>query len=399
VRFLHTSDWHIGRTVRSKSRRDEQERVLQEVIDHARTHAIDCLLVSGDLFDSSAPAPESERLVYSFFRELHGSGIPAVVIAGNHDHPMRFEALSHLLRALSIHLIGHPAAPTDGGVIELPSRDGEEGAVIAALPWVAEREAVDFTKLQEEPGAPLAQYAERLSGAMTTLTASFRPDTCNLLLAHLLVNNAVVGFGGGERELHMSMGIYGIPAQMIPAAPQYTALGHVHKPQAVRKSPAAYYSGSLLQLDFGEREQDKSVNLIQVHPRRPAEVSQLPITAGRRLVDIGTSSAGVALNDLAAYAELYPADKTWLRVYVEVDTPVGNLPALVREVLPNAVHIERVGAGAARDHGESLAGLGPLQVFDAFYRSDLGRGREPSPETRDLFRRLLEEETSASPQT
>jgi exonuclease SbcD len=63
VRFLHTSDWHIGRTVRSKSRRDEQENALQQVLDHARGQQIDCLLVSGDVFDSSAPAPEETVVV------------------------------------------------------------------------------------------------------------------------------------------------------------------------------------------------------------------------------------------------------------------------------------------------------------------------------------------------
>jgi hypothetical protein len=62
---------------------------------------------------------------------------------------------------------------------------------------------------------------------------------------------------------------------------------------------------SLLQLDFGEREQDKSVNLVEVHPRRPAEVTQLSITAGRRLIDVGTPHAGVALN-VAAYAAVSP---------------------------------------------------------------------------------------------
>jgi hypothetical protein len=92
-----------------------------------------------------------------------------------------------------------------------------------------------------------------------------------------------------------------------------------------------------------------------------------------------------------------PPDET-SRVFV-ASTAAANLPALVRDVLPNAVHIERVGAGAGREDAASLSGLGPLQIFEAFYKSDLGRAREPSAETRDLFRRLLEEETSASPQT
>lgn len=395
MRFLHTSDWHIGRTVRGRSRRDEQERALQEILSHVRDQRVDCLLVSGDVFDTSAPAPEAEMLVYGFFRELHGEGIPAIVLAGNHDHPLRFDALSPLLRALDIHLVGRPAAPDGGGVVEVQSRDGKEKAQIAALPWVAEREAVDFGQLQASEAAPLVQYAERLSSAMRALTAGYRPDSCNIMLAHLFLQNAVVGPGGGERELHMSMGIYGVNPQQLPAEPQYIGLGHVHKAQAVRKSPAVWYSGSLLQLDFGEREQAKSVNLVEVHPRRPAEVSQLPITAGRALIDIGSPAAGVPLNELEAYAG--KIGDAWLRVFVDVDMPVANLPALVRDVLPNAVHIERVQNGAQKDVlRPSLTGLGPVEMFDTFYKSELGRGREPSDHTRDLFRQLLEEETRAA---
>jgi exonuclease SbcD len=63
MRFLHTSDWHIGRTIRGQSRRAEQEAALQQVLDHAREHKVDCLLVSGDVFDSSAPPPHAERPV------------------------------------------------------------------------------------------------------------------------------------------------------------------------------------------------------------------------------------------------------------------------------------------------------------------------------------------------
>jgi exonuclease SbcD len=208
------------------------------------------------------------------------------------------------------------------------------------------------------------------------------------------VNNAQVGPGGGERELHLDMGIYGLNPQMLPSEPQYLALGHVHKPQEVRKSPSACYSGSLLQLDFGERQQEKSVTLVEVHPRRPAEVTRLAVTAGRSLVDVGGPTQGVQLNDLAPYAEKYPPKDAWLRVFVDVDIPVANLPALVRETLPNAVHIERVNAAAAAGEAKPLtAGLSPIDLFGAFYRSDLGRGRDPSEATVDLFRRLLDEET------
>src|SRR2546426_6001136 len=138
MRFLHTSDWHIGRTIRGRSREAEHVATLAQVLTHARQQAVDCVLIAGDIFDTSAPAAESERIVYDFFSELYGAGIPAVVIAGNHDHPRRFDAIAPLLRTVRIHLLGEPREANEGAIFEVESRDGRERAIVAASPWVTE---------------------------------------------------------------------------------------------------------------------------------------------------------------------------------------------------------------------------------------------------------------------
>ena len=246
MKFLHTSDWHIGRGIRGQSRMSEQEAALQQVLTHARDESVACVIVAGDVFDTSAPAPEAERLVYGFFGELYGAGIPAVVIAGNHDHPKRLDAVAPLLTSLGIHARGMARGPSDGALIEVASRDGREKAVVAALPWLNERDMVDFGQLQEEMGAPLVQYSERVRAAMRGLAAGFDRDAISVSVAHLLVDDAMVGPGGGERELHMAMGIYGVQPDALPTAAQYVALGHVHKNQEVRCGTKAAYSGSCL---------------------------------------------------------------------------------------------------------------------------------------------------------
>ncbi len=396
MKFLHTSDWHIGRQVRGQSRLAEQAEALQEVLTLAREHAVDCLLVAGDVFDTSAPPPEAEALVYGFFRELYGAGIPAVVIAGNHDHPKRLDAVAPLLGSLGIHMRGVPRGPADGALIDVESRDKRERAIVAGLPWINERDVVDFTRLQQEPGSPLIQYAERIQEAMRVLADSFEPDAVSVLVAHLLADDAMVGPGGGERELHMAMGIYGVRRAALPVGAQYIALGHVHKPQMITCASKAAYSGSLLQLDFGEREQQKYVNLVEVHARQPATVTQLPISAGRRLIDIGSPLHGVALNDLAGYVD--GVGDAWLRVFIDLDIPIANLPALVRDVLPNSVQVTRsLAPGAETEAGEDPPRvLSQEELFAAFYRSNLGRRMEPSQATQSLFRRLLHEEADAT---
>ncbi|MGE0060132.1 MAG: exonuclease SbcCD subunit D, partial [Dehalococcoidia bacterium] len=193
MRFLHTSDWHLGRMIRSRSRDAEHEAALQQLLTHAREAEVDCLLVAGDVFDTSAPTPDAERIVYQFFQELHGLGIPAVVIAGNHDHPRRFEAIAPLLRTVNIHSLGDPKPFGEGGDIEVRSRGGRETAVVAALPWVSERRAVDMAALQEGPGAALLNYAEQVAQMIQNHSGAFRTDTVNVQLAHAHVNDAVNG--------------------------------------------------------------------------------------------------------------------------------------------------------------------------------------------------------------
>jgi exonuclease SbcD len=275
------------------------------------------------------------------------------------------------------------------------SRDGRETALVAALPWVTERKAVEFATLSSEPGASLNQYADAVVAGMNALTGAFRPETINVLTAHFLVDGSLVGERGtgGERELHMSQGIYGVRRERIPVAAQYVAAGHVHKAQPLRASPAAWYSGSLLQLDFGEREQNKSVNLVEVHAGQPAKVEQLPITSGRRLVDIGSPGHGVSLNELPERAAA--EGDAWLRVFIDIDMPVANLAAMVKETLPNAVHVQRVKQDAPAAAAPHLS-TNAVELFQAFYRSSLGQGREASAETIALFERLLDEETHAA---
>jgi exonuclease SbcD len=395
VKFLHTSDWHVGRTIRGRSRDAEHEAALAQLLAHAREQAVDCILVAGDIFDTSAPSADSERIVYDFFCELFGAGIPAVLIAGNHDHPKRFEALAPLLSGVRIHLIGDPKESGAGGLFEIESRDRRENALVAALPWVTEHSVVEFARLQGEAAAPLSQYADQVARGLASLATAFGPRTINVLLSHLLVDDATIGRGGGERELHLNFGIYGLNRQRLPSEAQYIALGHVHRPQFVRRAPPAWYSGSLLQLDFGEADQAKSINLVEIHAGRPAEVTALPITAGRPLRDLGSPFRGITLDEILALAA--EAGDAWLRVFVDVDTPLANLTAVVREQLPNAVHIERVlplGAAQAEAAGPQGGSRLPADLFADFYASSAGRGHTATDATLSLFRALHDEVTS-----
>ena len=126
MKILHTSDWHVGRSIRGRSRASEHEAVLAEIGSIARAEEVDVVLVVGDLFESKAPTAESEEIVFRALLDLASTGATVVVVAGNHDSARRLEALQPLLELGRI--VARPAAAEadEGGVVEVRSKDGRE---------------------------------------------------------------------------------------------------------------------------------------------------------------------------------------------------------------------------------------------------------------------------------
>jgi len=393
MRFLHTSDWHVGKPLRNIKRDDEYAAALAEVLDIARRERVDCVLVAGDIFDSVAPPPEAERIVFDFFRELIGARIPAVIIAGNHDHPRRMNAFSRVLDLVDVHVRGEPVVASEGGIIEVGSRDGAQTAVIAALPWVSERKVREFENLFAG-GQRFEEYAQGVTDMLSHLAKSFRPDAVNILLAHVFLSGAVVAPESGERPLHIG-NLYAVNPQMLPADAQYAALGHVHNPQQPRAFALAnaHYSGSLLQCDFGEAGQPKQVNIVDVAPGSKAKVDHIPLTAIRQLRNLGAAGAALTLDQIKAEAPSIPPTD-YLKVFLKADRPVPGLAHEVRNVLPNAVDIvvDQTGRQDAAPPVD-IARRTPVELFTAYYR-DL-HGAEPPQDLMSLFNRLYEEVTGA----
>jgi exonuclease SbcD len=380
LRFLHTGDWHVGKTLRGRSRLEEFAAALDQVAAIALHHEVDAVLVAGDVFDSPAPPPEAERLVYDFLARLLPERIACVLIAGNHDHPKRLAALSCLLEGLRIHVRSEVRPPAQGGVVELPSRDGFEAARVAVLPFIPERKVVDACQVMAPEHTWYEEYARRVEQILAALSSGFTPSTVNVVLGHLLVDGAKVG--SGVRALHLGQ-IYGLNAQQLPANAQYIGLGHLHRPQEVAAPSRTRYAGSLLELDFGEREQDKSVVLVEARPGRAASIETVPITAGRRLRDVeGTVAA------LRALAPSLADD--YLRVKVRVEAPVPGVAEEVREFLPGALDVGLVYPAATPvPEGPRLGRMSEAELFAGFYRQK--NQAEPPPELLELFREVHEE--------
>ena len=384
MRFLHTADWHVGKPLRGRSRMDEYAAALEQVAGIAVSERVDAVLIAGDVFDSTAPPPEAEKLVYDFLARLVSEKVPCVLIAGNHDHAKKLEALSSLLEGLRVHVRPHVRPAEQGGVVSLGSRDGREEARVAVLPFVPERRVVDACAMMDPEHRWYETYAGRIEQILAALVAGLDARTVNLVLGHILVAGA--RFGTGERQLHLGE-IYGVNAEQLPSSVQYIGLGHLHRPQEIHAPSKTLYSGSLVELDFGEREQDKRVVVFEAKPGRAVAIESVAVTAGRRLRDVSGT-----IEQLRAMAP--DLGNAFLRVAVHAPGPVPGLAEQVKELLPDAVDVSvshpREGAGPrGREAAERRTGLEPAELFARYYEHR--NGAKPPPPLRRLFDDVHEE--------
>jgi exonuclease SbcD len=402
MRLLHTSDWHVGKRIRGHSRADEHRAVLAEIATVAEAEAVDLVVVAGDLYETAAPTPESEHIVNEALLRL-AEVAPVVAVAGNHDNPRRLAALESLFRLGRITLLAEPRPPDRGGCPELvvagtPVR-------VALLPFVSQRAIVRAEQLMGNAAWENAQlYGERLAMVLEALCAPFDADHVNLVVAHAFVAGGMSG--GGERAAHL-VDEYGISAVDFPLTATYVALGHLHRAQQMLGSTAIHYSGSPLQLDFGEQDQAKQVNVVDAEPGLPAKVTPVTLRSGRRLRTLtGTVAQLAALVDEVDEVEADEVEvegvggsgdgsggrgrgdlaDAWLRVRVTEPGRAG-LAEEVRELLGERVvdvRVESVDTPRPVRHRE---GRDPTELFAAYLA-------EQGMEDRALearFARLLDE--------
>lgn len=338
MKLLHTSDWHLGRTMRRRSRDSEFDAVLAEIADIARETQPDLIVHSGDLFDRYNPSAGDVLRAMRALDALR-SVAPVVVIGGNHDSPHWFDVLDYFYRSAT-HSDGHrvrfvhTGADGSGGghVVDTPSRDNTQRIRMAALPFIHPNR---FMHLFPGLGTTHGAYAQGLRSLQEDLaqqlSEGFAPERDVLVFAaHLYVGGALLSYS--ERRLDISDD-YATEPDALPSV-AYCALGHIHKPQALTSTRAtARYAGSPLQLDFGECAETKSVVLVEADPQRPTRITTRPLRAGRRLKEFtGT------LEELQRAAAQFSG--TFLKVTITSQNLVPRLAQQVAAAVPDAVVVE-----------------------------------------------------------
>jgi DNA repair protein SbcD/Mre11 len=388
VKLLHTGDWHLGKVLKGIARIDEQRAVMAEMVSVVEREQIDIVLVAGDVFDVSAPSPDAQALAWSTLLAFRSAGAEVIVIGGNHDSPDALDALRPLFSAAGVTMAGRVRSPGDGGVVSLTTRSGE-ATVVSLLPFVSQRAIVRAADVFGLDGATTqGRYADRLATLIEALTAPFRADAVNVVLAHATVTGAL--FGGGERE-SQSIFDYHLPALAFPPSASYVALGHLHRTQKVPGPCPIWYPGSPIAVDFGEGDNRGAVLLIEASPGRPAKVDTVELASARRLVTLtGTvpdlSTASIADDALVRVIVTEPA-RTGLADEVRAAVASVNASATVAEV-----RVQRSDQPRVTGDQRVSSGRSSTELFHD-YLADAGVN---DTDVERLFAQLLADETGTA---
>lgn len=277
MRILHTGDWHFGRTLEGRSRMREQEDFVEELVRIVHDQKIDLVMMAGDVYDSVNPPAAAEQLFYEAAARLTEGGTPLVVIAGNHDQPERVSSVTPLVARQGITLVGLPVAEA---VTVQAVRTGEI-AKIAALPYPSEARLNELLAAEGDEEELRRAYSARVGMLIRKLASSFTPETVNLAMSHIYVLGGVES--DSERPIQVG-GAYTVDPSALAVGAQYTALGHLHRPQAVKGEGMIRYSGSPLAYSFSEAGQAKSVSIIDVAPGQQPVMEEVYLSCGRPLI-------------------------------------------------------------------------------------------------------------------
>ena len=382
MRFLHTSDWHVGRTIRTRSRQSEHEAVFREIIDIAKDQQVDAVLITGDIFEHRIPPKGAEKLVAETLAELAREHIPSIVIPGNHDDPGRLRILKPLGDIVQVHIVSE-IDDIDSLVLSLPSRDGKERAAVGCLPYVLPHHVLTVAEgVGRSESERVSAYQSMMQDFFDELKKRIEKQPIALVLAHLAVDKE---YGGGEAR----SGVFEVDKGILPAGNiDYVALGHMHKPHAIEGASArAYYAGSVLQLDFCRVEHQKSVFIIEARPDKPAAISEIHLSQGKKLL----RRIGTAEEILVQAGEFQGA---WVEVVLRPEGCSLDLVDRVR-ALPGVVSIRFEEPDVAPTRQSSaLRDRSATEIFSDYYQAK--RKTTPDPQLLEMFVRLYQEVSTAA---
>ncbi|MCK5863875.1 MAG: exonuclease SbcCD subunit D C-terminal domain-containing protein [Marinobacter adhaerens] len=331
MRVLHTSDWHIGRTLYGRKRYEEFEAFLTWLVETIQQNEIDVLLVAGDVFDTSAPSNRAQELYYRFLCRVAASSCRhVVVVAGNHDSPSFLNAPKELLKALDVHVVGSSAESPEDEVLVLRNGQDAPELIVCAVPYLRDRDirVAEAGESIEDKERKLIEGIRTHYSTVAALAEQRRKelgvDIPIVGTGHLFTAGGQTVEGDGVRELYVGS-LAHVTAGIFPACFNYVALGHLHVPQKVNGSEIIRYSGSPLPMGFGEAKQQKSICQVEFHSTT-ASVQLIDVPTFQKLERIKGDWDSISNRMLELSATDDPNQSgVWLEVIYDGTEVIGDL--------------------------------------------------------------------------
>ena len=349
MKFIHTSDWHIGRQFHNVSLLDDQRHVLEQIVGYIQSESVDALVIAGDIYDRSVPPAKAVELLDQFITRICSEmNTPVILIPGNHDGAERLRFGSRQLRSAGLHILGDLKRVTEPVLITA----GETTVAFYGIPYN------DPETVRNLFSADVTSYDDAHSYLVDQITSVMRNDLANVLISHCFLE------GAQESESERPLSIGG--ADRVSYKPcvnfDYVALGHLHSPQ-YKGEEFIRYSGSILKYSFSEEKHNKGVTLVEVNDQSVTS-RHLPLQPLRDMRIIEGE-----LQTILEQGKVDPNNDDYLLVRLTdrhaILDPMGKL----RAVYPNVLHLEKPGMLATGEQKMNKENLkrGELEMFRDFF--------------------------------
>jgi len=357
MKFIHTSDWHIGRALQNISLLDDQLQRLQQVKNDAKTHQVDALIIAGDIFDRSVPPANAVEALDHFFDEISTElGLPIIMIPGNHDSAKRLGFGAGQMRLSGLYILNTVADVATPVVVETAT----ETIHFYGIPYH------DPVEVREAFNCEVATSDEAHTFLVNQIKSVRDSSIPSVLISHCFID------GAQESESERPLSIGG--ADRVSYQPledfDYVALGHLHAPQHKGQAHIRY-SGSLLKYSFSEYQQNKGVTLVELDNKGLVSIQHLPFKPARDLRII----EGL-LADILEQGKTDPNPDDYLLIRLQDKQDILDPLAQLRQVYPNILQLERtqfiLSKGSQLVTDMSLKRT-EQQVFSDFFEQVIGR--------------------------
>lgn len=372
MRFLHTSDWHLGRIFHGLRLLDDQAAVLRQILDIAKETKVDAVLIAGDIYDRAVPPTDAVTLLNDTLgRLILDLNIPVILIAGNHDNPDRLNFGQALFASRQLFITG--PVPTHPQPVVLEDPFGP--VYFAPLPYC---EPLTATELS---GSRKNSHEAALQWQVASMLEKIPQGARKVALAHVFVTGARPT---PESERSLSVGGASTVSIRCFDGFAYTALGHLHACQNC--SPTVRYSGSLMKYSFAEASQKKAVHIVDLDGDGKISTETIFLKAPHELTVLKGKFA-----DLVQHPQL-EHQKDYLQIQLTDAASVLDAKHRLEQVYPHILQLGYTRTEMQEETGNTdvrRQGLSVLDLFQAFFQET--QGRELTEQERKIFLAAVEE--------